>query len=132
MRKRSHLVFALLLAALGAACHDPRQAAVSGGGSSSEAPRGSTARGEGVEGLVTAGGKPVADLLVTAASLDQPTRAIPELAVLTGADGRYFWPLSPGRYRLSVSPEGFQSASGTATVEAGRRAVVNFELARGR
>jgi hypothetical protein len=115
------LVLAILLTA---ACQDPRQTAVS-----SDSPSPATAgRGEGVEGLVTAAGRPVEGLLVTAASLDAPTKPIPELAVLTGADGRYFWPLSPGRYRLSVSPEGLRPASGTATVEAGRRATLNFTL----
>jgi hypothetical protein len=116
------LMFALLLTM---ACGDPRQVSVS-----SDSP-GHAGTGEGVAGLVTAAGKPVEGLLVTAASLDVPTKPIPELAVLTGADGRYFWPLSPGRYRLSVSPEGFRPASGTAMVEAGRRAVVNLALERG-
>lgn len=70
------------------------------------------------------------ELLVRAESLDQPSRPIPELGVLTGKDGRYFWPLSPGRYRISVSAEGYQSASGTATFKAGERATLNLTMQR--
>ena len=29
--------------------------------------------------------------------------AVPELAVFTDADGRFVWPLQPGRYKVSVS-----------------------------
>jgi hypothetical protein len=122
-------VFLLILAAAG--CRDPQQTVVS----SSDQARGDSAGAgkEGVEGrVISEDGKPMAELLVQAASLDQPSKPIPELGVLTGEDGRYFWPLSPGRYRISVAAEGYQPASGDATVEPGRRATLNLTLRRSR
>jgi hypothetical protein len=42
--------------------------------------------------------------MVSAHSLDSPAHAVPELAVLTDADGRYEWPpLASGRYELRVA-----------------------------
>ena len=121
------LPFVLLMAA---ACHDPRQTAVSSDAQSAGTPQDTAGRGEGVAGLVTAAGQPAEGLMVQAASLDEPSQPIPEIAVLTGEDGRYAWPLPPGRYRLSVSLDGFQPASGSVTVEAGRRATLNLALER--
>jgi hypothetical protein len=43
-------------------------------------------------------------------------------------NGRYLWPLSPGRYRISASLEGHPPASGTATVETGRRTTLDLTL----
>jgi hypothetical protein len=122
------LAILLLLAVLssGAGCRDPSQTVTSG--NTGEAGKGSR---EGVEGRVTApDGKPVPGAFVQAESLDEPAPPIPEIAVLTGEDGRYLWPLSPGRYRITVSADGYQPTAGTATVEAGRLATLNLALPR--
>lgn len=117
----------LLVLTVAAGCRDPQQAVVSSSDQATDA----GSREEGVEGRVTSeSGEPVADILVQAQSLDQPSKPIPELGVLTGEDGRYFWPLSAGRYRISVSPEGYQPFSGDVTVEAGQRATLNLTLRR--
>lgn len=50
-------------------------------------------------------GRAVPDVMITATSLDDPARAVPEIAVMTNADGRFEWPLTPGRYRLSADTE---------------------------
>lgn len=53
--------------------------------------------------------QPVANAFVQAAPIgDSP--AVPELAVFTDADGRFIWPLKPGRYRVSVSDDEGQAA----------------------
>jgi hypothetical protein len=61
---------------------------------------------EGVGGRVTsASGAPVANVFVQARSLGGP-RAIPDIAIMTDAAGRYFWKLAPGRYELSFMRDG--------------------------
>ncbi|MFL6260653.1 MAG: carboxypeptidase-like regulatory domain-containing protein [Thermoanaerobaculia bacterium] len=84
---------------------------------------------EGLAGRVTSlSGGPLAGAFVRAESLDNPSRLVPEIAIFTTPDGRYFWPLSPGSYRISVSAEGHQTAMGEATVRSGRRSVLDFVL----
>jgi len=116
--------FILLVSAM--ACRNPHQPLTS----AAENGRGAGAGPqEGIEGTVTsADGKPLAGVFIQAESLDEPAARIPELAISTGEDGRYLWPLSPGRYRISASLEGHPSANGTATVEAGRRTTLDLTL----
>ena len=86
---------------------------------------------EGVKGRVTASdGRPIADALVEPKSLDEPGRAIPEMAVMTDENGRYEWRLFPGDYLISVSAEGYQAASKKVTVEAQQAATLDFKLER--
>jgi hypothetical protein len=55
------------------------------------------AAGQGVSGRVVDGaGRPVAGALIEARSLEQPPRPLVEIGVLSGADGRFRWPLPPG------------------------------------
>ncbi len=56
-----------------------------------------------ITGLVTfADGRLAANVMVSVTGLDG--QAVPELAVLTGPDGRYSWPgLAPGRYAVRVA-----------------------------
>jgi hypothetical protein len=83
----------------------------------------------GVRGRVTsADGAPIAGRLVQAKSLDKPKRAIPELAVMTGEDGSYWWPLKPGHYRLSVAAEGYLTASQEVVVRSNQIAQLDFSL----
>lgn len=86
---------------------------------------------EGVKGRVTASdGRPIRDALVVPKSLDEPTKAIPELAVITDENGRYQWRLFPGDYLISVSAEGYQAASKKVTVEPKQAMTLDFELER--
>lgn len=83
-----------------------------------------------LEGRVTEeGGAPVVGALLVPTSLDEPSPAIPELAVLTDHDGRYSWRLPPGRYELRVTADGFVPAARTASVGAGETTELDFTLA---
>lgn len=83
----------------------------------------------GVRGRVTsAEGATIVGRMVQAESLDKPKRAIPELAVMTGEDGSYWWPLKPGHYRLSVAAEGYLTASQEVVVRPNQIAQLNFTL----
>lgn len=69
-----------------------------------------------VHGAVrTVDGNAVVGVMVSAVSIEDPARPVPEVAVITDEHGGYEWPLPPGRYRLSVdSPAG--SGSGEVKV----------------
>jgi Carboxypeptidase regulatory-like domain len=60
-------------------------------------------------------GQPVVGALVEPKSLDEPAKPIPELAVVTDAQGRYEWHLQPGRYEL-VARMGDRSSSAAPVV----------------
>jgi hypothetical protein len=123
---RLALLFLLAVLITTVACRNPDQPVASAAQKDSGASDGAR---EGIEGTVTsADGTPLAGVFVQAESLDEPAQRIPELAIVTGEDGRYLWPLSPGRYRISVSAEGHPPAADTATVEPGRRTTLSFTL----
>jgi hypothetical protein len=86
--------------------------------------------GEGLMGRVlTPSGKPVAYAAVLVQSLDNPAPAVPGLAVTTGADGRYFWPLPPGHWEITVAaPSGAQQRK-TVTIGKSKSAILDFTLA---
>jgi hypothetical protein len=86
-----------------------------------------------VHGVVRApDGHPVPGVLVAATSIDVPSRAVPELAVVTDAAGAYEWPLQPGRYRLEATVAGVGSASAevavTDVLTEGRGPTVDLQL----
>ena len=82
---------------------------------------------EGVVGrLVTPSGSPIAGARITARSLDLPAGPVPEIAILSDTDGRFAWPLRPGRYRLAAVVAGREIAAATAMVRPGR--VATLEL----
>ena len=88
-----------------------------------------TEPGHGVRGRVTtADGAPISTTMVQAESLDAPKQAIPELAVMTGKDGSYWWPLKPGHYRLSVAADGYPRVSREVIVRPGEVARLDFIL----
>lgn len=92
-----------------------------------------TTQAPGVAGTVShEEGEPVAGALVTPSSLDTPASAIPEVAVFTNDDGRYTWVLPPGRYRITVTADGYLEASAEAEVPAGGTATLDVELSRAR
>ena len=84
---------------------------------------------EGAVGrLVTPSGDPVAGAQITVRSLDRPAGPVPEIAILSDKDGRFAWPLPPGRYRLAAVVEGREIAIATVTVEPGRVTTVTLKL----
>ncbi len=64
-------------------------------------------------------GRPVTAALVTPTSLDTPSKAIPEVAVITDDEGAYSWVLPAGRYRIAVTADGYHEVSGETDVPAG-------------
>jgi hypothetical protein len=96
-------------------------------GSGSAREKGPARIAEGVVGrLVTLSGESLAGARITARSLDRPAGAVPEIAILSDTDGRFAWPLRPGRYRLTAMVAGREIAAATAMVEPGR--VATLEL----
>ncbi|WP_018353454.1 carboxypeptidase-like regulatory domain-containing protein [Longispora albida] len=55
-----------------------------------------------VTGRVLDSGRPVAEVSVRPEPLFTPAPAIPELLVVTDAEGRYVWSLPAGRYRMTA------------------------------
>jgi hypothetical protein len=87
------------------------------------------APGYGVRGRVTSvEGAPIAGGIVQAESLDEPKQAIPDLGVMTGEDGGYWWPFKPGRYRLSITAKGYQTVSQNVVVRPNELARLDFSL----
>jgi hypothetical protein len=76
----------------------------------------------------TPDGKPVANALVAATSNDDPPAPVPELAIVTDDEGRYEWPLRPGRYRLTVDVAGIGKATGDTTIENGTEPVLDLTV----
>ena len=88
-----------------------------------------TTQARGVDGKVTdEAGRPVTAALVTPTSLDTPSKAIPEVAVFTDDEGAYSWVLPAGRYRITVTADGYHEASGETDVPAGGRATLDLQL----
>ena len=88
---------------------------------------------EGVTGRITNDdGVAIEGAVVVAASIDPGGPAIPEIAIVTDARGRYQWPLRAGRYELTAVAEGYQRASKKVAVRAGEVATLDFVLSRER
>jgi hypothetical protein len=82
-----------------------------------------------VRGRVTrVDGSPVADALITPRALDVPSPPIPDLAVVTGRDGRYEWRLTPGHYEITVSADGYRLSTKQVTVTRARVTTLDFTL----
>lgn len=102
-----------------------------------ESPISSSDRGEltrakrtGVTGRVlTPSGRPVAAASVLVGSLDRPAPAVPEMAVMTGPDGRYAWDLPSGNWEVTVFTLGGNQATKTVAVSKSEQAVLNFTIA---
>jgi hypothetical protein len=89
-----------------------------------------TAGGTGVTGrVITPSGQPVAHASVVVRSLDEPAPAVPEMAVMTGADGRYFWPVPEGRWEVTVFALDGATQSKQIAVAKPRSATLDFTLA---
>lgn len=73
----------------------------------------------GVSGeLVSRAGQPLSGVLVTAHAVGHTQAAIPELAVITTAEGKFHWPLRPGDYELDFIALGKQIARENVSVPA--------------
>lgn len=87
-------------------------------------------RGEGISGRVTdAAGRPVAGASILAESVDHPPVPIPEILIVTNADGGYLWSsLFPGRYRLTVIAKGYRPVTLPSQMKRGELSILNFVL----
>jgi hypothetical protein len=84
---------------------------------------------QGVVGrVVAADGHPIANAWIRPASLERPGPPIPEIAIVSEADGRYRWPLPPGQYQVSVSADGYREATRPVTVSPGTTVTLDFVL----
>lgn len=95
---------------------------------SKDAPQSST-RGVVSGRVLTAGAVPVSGAVVQPRSLDVPAKPVPELVVVTDANGAFEWRLEPGRYELVVNPPPGSSAGftrQTVTVARGSNVTVDF------
>jgi hypothetical protein len=82
---------------------------------------------EGVGGRVTsASGAPLADVFVQAHS-PGGQRPVPDLAIITDADGRFFWKLAPGSYELSFMRDGRELARRRVMVHPNRTTRLDVE-----
>jgi hypothetical protein len=71
-------------------------------------------------------GQPVADASVLVRSLDRPAPIVPDMAVMTGPDGRFVWNVPAGNWEVSVFTLGGNQATKTITVGLSGQAVLNF------
>lgn len=86
---------------------------------------------EGVIGrLVDAHGRPVDSAVISTTSRDRPARPVPDIAILTDAQGRFEWPLGAGTYRLAAVVHGREIAEAMVVVEPGCVASVDLFTAR--
>ena len=69
---------------------------------------------------------PVAGAVIASASLDRPSKPVPEIAILTDADGAFAWPLRAGTYRLTAVTDGRPIA--TAVVKVGSGELTRVDL----
>ena len=88
---------------------------------------------EAVAGQITnEDGSAVEGASVLAAPLDPGGPAIPEIAIVSDAKGRYQWPLHAGRYEITVVADGYQRVSKTVAVKAAEITTLDFVVSRDR
>lgn len=84
---------------------------------------------EGLTGrVVDSKGQAVEGAFIQPRSLDKPSPPIPEIAILSDSSGQYMWPLRPGNYEITVSADGYVSATGQVKVRAGAVTTLDFTL----
>lgn len=85
--------------------------------------------GQGVQGRITSSsGHAVSGALIRAKSTDSKARSIPDIAILSDKDGKYAWPLQPGKYDLSVAVEGREPLTKTVEVLSDQITELDFVL----
>jgi Carboxypeptidase regulatory-like domain len=88
---------------------------------------------EGVAGrIIDEDGSAVEGASVLAAPLDPGGPAVPEIAIVSDAMGRYQWPLRAGRYAITVVADGYQRGSKEVAVKAAEITTLDFVLSRNR
>ncbi|XVU27697.1 carboxypeptidase-like regulatory domain-containing protein [Actinoplanes sp. CA-054009] len=98
-----------------------------GGDTPSQAP----ADAQGARGRVTdSAGAPLPGAAVGRKPID-PVRPINLQAAVTGADGRYVWPLEPGVWELSFTADGYRPATERVTITANRWQETDVQLRPG-
>ena len=97
---------------------------------SSEGLAGSQIRiAEGVVGTVTLpDGSPLMGAMIVPRSMDDAGPAIPEIAILSDRHGNYVWPLRAGVYELTVSADGYRTATRVIKVDAEKIVELDFLL----
>jgi hypothetical protein len=123
-----------VLVVAGCGSHGSVQGAPAGGADSggnvastdtgSAAPVSSTGVGGSVS---TPDGAPVAVATVDRKPVGSDIPVTQQVAV-TDPEGRYFWPLTPGEWEITISAPGWQSASQHVSVSAGQLAELDFVL----
>jgi hypothetical protein len=84
---------------------------------------------QGIAGRITdSSGQPIAGASVQPKSLDEEGQPIPEIFVVTDAEGRYSWRLFPGKYEVSVSAAGYRGDTKEATVKPKQKTILDFTL----
>jgi Carboxypeptidase regulatory-like domain len=110
MSTRSRVVIAIVLVALACACKS------TGDTPGRVVDAGATATGSVSGVLRRANGEAVSGATINAESTDLPRKPVPEVKVITDDAGHFVWPLNPGRYRLTVTIEGFGTAAAQVLV----------------
>lgn len=78
--------------------------------------------------VVDDAGRPVEGALVQPRSVDDPPLPVPELAVLSGPDGRYEWRLAAGRYEFTAVKGDRTGVPAEVTASAGATGDVPLRL----
>jgi hypothetical protein len=86
---------------------------------------------EGIAGRVTGpSGAPVEGALIQVRSLDPAGAPIPEMAVISTADGSYQWRLRPGSYELTATHQTLAPVSERAEVYSDQVSRLDFDMRR--
>ncbi|MFF5082812.1 carboxypeptidase-like regulatory domain-containing protein [Actinoplanes sp. NPDC000266] len=126
--RRAHWAPLLALCLLSACGGDtPPRAPASSGHPTATGSLGSP-ESQGARGRVTGtAGAPVPGAAVARKPID-PVRPINLQAAVTGADGRYAWPLEPGVWELSFTADGYRPATRRVTVAENRWRETDVQL----
>ena len=99
--------------------------------SSDDAPQPARALAEGVTGEIKdENGGALDGATIIPKSLGANGSAVPEIAILSGPNGRYQWPLKAGSYDVTVRADGYQDVTQPVTVSPGAVTTLDFVLRR--
>jgi hypothetical protein len=77
--------------------------------------------------VMDAAGTPIVEATI---AVVEGSVAVPEMAMITGADGAYIWPLPVGTFTLSVHKDGYASVSAKVEVHAKETVTQDFVLTK--
>jgi len=99
--------------------------------SSAGEPAGSQTMTQGAAGLITdESGAPLAGVFLQLKTLDAAAPAMPEIAIVSGEDGRFLYALPPGRYEITVVSENYGPVTRSVTVLPGQVVTLDFVMQR--